>query len=247
MIDRGALFRAYWKLEQRIVPGLASSQSQYEETLDRYVTPTTRWLDLGCGRRVLPEWRREAERTLLTRAAQVVGVDLDLESLRDNTSLNLMCLSPVDELPFADACFSLVTANMVMEHVGEPEAMLRELHRVLVPGGHLIFHTPNSRAFPTNLARLLPDAVKRRMAKALDGRASEDVFPTHYRANHTAEIRRHASAAGFEVVELQLVSTSATFALVLPLAVVELLWIRTLRAPDRAERRSNIIAVLRRA
>ena len=246
MIGSSSLFRAYWKLEKLLVPGLSSSQTRYEETLGRYVTPSVRWLDLGCGRRLLPEWRRDAERALISRAERTVGVDLDFDSLRDNQSVDLLCLSSVSELPFADASFSLVTANMVMEHVSSPEGMLAELHRVLMPGGHLIFHTPNARAFPTAVARILPDPVKQAMARLLDGRASKDVFPTHYRVNDSRTIRRHAAAARFEVAELQLVSSSATFSLVLPLAFLELLWIRAVRAPGREEQRSNIIAVLTR-
>ena len=246
MLDQEALYRAYWKLEQWIVPGLASSQSHYEKALGRYVTSATRWLDLGCGRRLLPEWRRDAERGLIASAGSVVGIDLDLESLRDNESIEHLCLSSVDDLPFADESFSLVTANMVMEHVSDPTAMLRELRRVLVPGGHVIFHTPNAKAFPTTVARVLPDGVKQRLARVLDGRASKDVFPTHYRANEPGEIHRHAQVAGFEVAELELVSTNAVFSVVLPLAFFELLWIRAIRDASRATLRSNIIAVLRR-
>jgi 2-polyprenyl-3-methyl-5-hydroxy-6-metoxy-1,4-benzoquinol methylase len=246
MIDKQRLYRAYWKLEQRIVPGLVYSQTHYEAVLGRYVTPTTRWLDVGCGRHLLPSWRHDAERELIARASSVVGIDLDFDSLRDNKSIAALCRSSVAELPFAAGSFSLVTANMVMEHVDAPAPTLRELHRVLVPGGHLIFHTPNAQAFPTAVARLLPESFKKRLAYVLEGRGSKDVFPTYYHANRPAEIREHAARTGFEVAELNLVSTTAVFSLVLPLALLELLWIRSLRAPGRADRRSNIIAVLRR-
>jgi SAM-dependent methyltransferase len=37
-----------------------------------------------------------------------------------------------------DASFSLVVATGLLEHVSEPERLVRELHRVLVPGGRLI-------------------------------------------------------------------------------------------------------------
>jgi SAM-dependent methyltransferase len=247
MISRRHLYRAYWKLEQRIAPGLRYSQTHYENILGRHVTSSTRWLDLGCGRHLLPAWRHEAEVALIQRAASVVGVDLDLDSLRDNTSIAARCQSSVIDLPFADGSFSLVTANMVVEHVENPAGMLRELHRVLAPGGHLIFHTPNARGFPTAVARALPDGFKKTLAFWLDGRAEKDVFPTYYRANRSADIRQLAAAAGFDVAELNLVSTTAVFALVAPLAAVELMWIRTLKSPARADLRSNIIAVLRRA
>ena len=236
----------YWAMEQRIAPGLTYSQVHYEGILRRFVMPGTRWLDLGCGRRLLPEWRHEAERELIGRADSVVGIDLDFESLVDNTSITSRCQSSVVELPFAAGSFSLVTANMVMEHVAEPAQMLAELSRVLVPGGYVIFHTPNARAFPTVAVRMLPDGAKRTLAYLLDGRESKDVFPTYYRANRPSDIRGHASQAGFQVAELNLVSTTAAFALVAPLAALELLWIRSLRTEARAEQRSNIIAVLRK-
>jgi ubiquinone/menaquinone biosynthesis C-methylase UbiE len=246
MLQRRHLYRAYEKTQQRIVPGLAYSQTHYEHVLRRYVTPGVRWLDLGCGRRLLPTWRHDAERELIGRADAVFGIDLDYDSLRDNSSIAALCQSSVAELPFADESFSLVTANMVMEHIADPETTLRELRRVLAPGGYLIFHTPNASAFPTVVARVLPDGLKRGLAYLLDGRQAKDVFPTYYRANGPEEIRQHATAAGFDVTELNLVSTTAVFALVLPLAALELLWIRSLRDPARAAQRSNIIAVLRR-
>ena len=247
MAQRNMLYEAYSRMERRIAPGLRYSQDEYEAKLYRYVERGTDWLDLGCGRRLLPTWRAESERQLVAQAHQVFGIDLDFGSLRDNESVENLCQSSVAALPFADNSFSLVTANMVMEHVDDPVTMLRELHRVLRPGGHLIFHTPNARAFPTVVTRLMPDAIKQRAAYLLDGRDSKDVFPTYYRANSAATIRSLAASSGFEVAELNLVSTTAVFALVPPLAAVELLWIRSLNKPARAERRSNIIAVLKRS
>jgi ubiquinone/menaquinone biosynthesis C-methylase UbiE len=247
MAARKILYNTYARMERRLAPGLRYSQDSYEEHLYRYVTPGTTWLDLGCGRRLLPPWRADSERQLVAQAQQLFGIDLDLDSLRDNESVENLCQSSVAALPFANESFTLVTANMVMEHVDDPAAMLGELRRVLRPGGHLMFHTPNAIAFPTVMTRLMPDAIKQRAAYLLEGRESKDVFPTFYRANDAATIRSLAATTGFEVAELNLVSTTAVFALVPPLAAVELLYIRSLREPGRAEKRSNIIAVLRRA
>ncbi|MBS1857965.1 MAG: class I SAM-dependent methyltransferase [Acidobacteria bacterium] len=46
-------------------------------------------------------------------------------------------------LPFADAAFGLVVNNQVMEHVEDLDATLREIHRVLGPGGLVLSVFPS--------------------------------------------------------------------------------------------------------
>lgn len=51
-------------------------------------------------------------------------------------------IAPLDQLPVPDHRFDVVVATEVLEHVPEPLATLRELHRVLVPGGRLWLTVP---------------------------------------------------------------------------------------------------------
>jgi len=48
-------------------------------------------------------------------------------------------------LPFRDASFDHVTLLAVIEHLREPDGVLREAHRILAPGGSLILTWPNAR------------------------------------------------------------------------------------------------------
>lgn len=48
----------------------------------------------------------------------------------------------VQRLSYADACFDLCTSTEVLEHVPDDAAAFAELHRVLRPGGHLLFSVP---------------------------------------------------------------------------------------------------------
>src|SRR3989339_563091 len=45
--------------------------------------------------------------------------------------------------PFADAYFDLIEANHILEHLDSPFVIMKELHRLLKPGGRLIIRVPH--------------------------------------------------------------------------------------------------------
>lgn len=51
-------------------------------------------------------------------------------------------VAPADDLPIPDASFDAVLSTQVLEHVAEPARVLRELHRVLRPGGRAYVTLP---------------------------------------------------------------------------------------------------------
>jgi len=53
-------------MRRHIVPDSEYAQHIYENSVDKLVNECTIWLDLGCGRRLLPEWRRLQEEILIT-------------------------------------------------------------------------------------------------------------------------------------------------------------------------------------
>jgi SAM-dependent methyltransferase len=235
------LEQAYWSLEKRLAPGLQSAQATYAEVLDRYVNEDTRWLDIGCGHQVFEPWIK-GEEALVRRARLVVGSDPDLSSLRRHKSIKDRIVASA--LPLRSASFSLITANMVVEHVPDPKAFFIEIHRLLCRDGHLIIHTPNARHWHVWASRLIPKHLKHTLIHMADGRREDDVFPTDYRANTPARLARTALESGFQVETMQLCDTSTTSRMLLgPLVVVDLLLVRMLRRDGLADWRSNIIAV----
>jgi 2-polyprenyl-3-methyl-5-hydroxy-6-metoxy-1,4-benzoquinol methylase len=75
-----------------------------------------------------------------------------------------------ERLPFADACFDVVTAFDVLEHVPRPELLLAEAARVLRPGGLLVGATPDpllfERSEETHVAEHVPSWWVRELERA---------------------------------------------------------------------------------
>jgi ubiquinone/menaquinone biosynthesis C-methylase UbiE len=246
---RPAFEKFYARARDVLAPGLKSSQWAYREMLFANVTPDTVWLDLGCGHQLFPKWMADwekAQQALSAKCRSFVGIDYDLRSLLEHRALTNKVRGDIEHLPFKDESFDLITANVVLEHVKEPLAVLKEVRRILKPGGNFIFHTPNLMGYTTTIARLLPDSLKLKMVPYLQARPEADVFPTFYRFNSPAMVRALAAEAGFSVSQLSAVETSAQMVMLGPVVVFELLLIRALRFKRLESLRTNLVAVLKR-
>jgi ubiquinone/menaquinone biosynthesis C-methylase UbiE len=239
--------KVYWKLEKAIVPELTSSQYHYQETLFANLPDQKfAWLDLGCGHQVFAEWMRDEQDEMLARTRFAVGIDLDLPALKAHKGLSAKIYGDLTAIPLKDKSFDVVTANMVVEHLNEPEKVFSEVFRLLRAGGLFVFHTTNARNPFLQAAAKIPQVLKNSLVYLLEDRKAEDVFPTHYKVNSRQEVKDVARRTGFEVEQIKLVSTSAFTQLFTPLAVLELFFIRLLRRPSLEHLRTNLICVLRK-
>lgn len=78
-----------------------------------------------------------------------------------------------DVLPYKDDLFDRVTSFFVLEHTEDPEALVKEMIRVLAPGGEIIFLAPNFGA-PN---RASPNSRESRIKKLVLG-LLKDLMPT---------------------------------------------------------------------
>jgi len=99
-------------------------------------------LDLGCGE------GRHVISAYLEEEVTSIGVDLCLDDLKTTAekfepfaeeensekSFNLTCASAL-QLPFPDNSFDKVICSEVLEHIPDYEGALKEINRVLKPGG----------------------------------------------------------------------------------------------------------------
>ncbi len=105
-----------------------------------------RALDVGCGRGLVLEQLRQ-------RGWKVAGMDWNPENARAVADrLQVIVAAGPDGLASFDASsFDAVSMFHVLEHEQQPLGLLRQVHRVLKPGGRLVVGVPNSNSVARRL------------------------------------------------------------------------------------------------
>jgi ubiquinone/menaquinone biosynthesis C-methylase UbiE len=157
-------------------------------------------LNLGAG----PEVKNPV-RVLKGEVRWLVGADIDPVVLQ-NSELDAAYVYDGVRLPFRDGDFDLCYADYVLEHVQNPRTFLREVYRVLKPGGSFFFRTPNRWHYVALVSRLTPQSFHELISNRVRGLGvdTHEPYPTYYRLNDGRAIRKQAVAAGFHNVELRL-------------------------------------------
>jgi SAM-dependent methyltransferase len=145
-----------------------------------------RALDAGCGDGINLAPLSEM---LRYRVAQPSVIGTDYSALRLGRASAIespLVQSSLCTLPFADDAYEIILCNQVLEHIGEVNACLRELHRVLSPGGLLILGVPNEGCY---LAQIRNQVIQRRIRSTTD----------HVNFYTARTLTRDLATAGFHV------------------------------------------------
>ena len=180
---------------KRVKKGYRPALEVYREMASSLVNSETRLLDAGCG---------EAGLVADLRARLVVGIDTYLRPIRKTIQIENVVEGNLSALPFASASVDLVTCSWVLEHLEQPGRVLAEIARVLKPGGHFLFITPNALNYLIWARRLVPNRVSKPVVNAIYARGEDYVFPTYYRANTRRAIEGYLP--GFERRRFEYVS-----------------------------------------
>lgn len=191
---------SYYDVIARYLPNVDYHQHRYARALEQHVFDGCRWLDVGAGTSLHGGWEAAAPELLAASCSQVVGCDLARDHLARNSELDEAVVADASGLPFASESFDLVTANMVVEHLRRPRAVLTEIRRLLTSDGIFLLVTPN-RLHPVVLllSTLIPPRLRGRLLAVSDDRECEHVFRTYYRANTRRALERAASEAGLRI------------------------------------------------
>jgi 2-polyprenyl-3-methyl-5-hydroxy-6-metoxy-1,4-benzoquinol methylase len=169
-------------------------EEYYECVLDSLVQDNTRWLDVGCGRDLLPNNRALAE-ILARRCGRLVGIDPDANVL-ENGYVHERHQASIEDFYSAEP-FDVISMRMVVEHIERPAACVQAIKRLSHPGTAVVLYTPHQRSLLSLAAAVVPNGAHHRLKHAIWNTQERDTFPTHYRMNTRSALKRVFGEGGF--------------------------------------------------
>jgi SAM-dependent methyltransferase len=189
------------RLDRRFYPNVEANwdDSCFRTYLLRRITTEATVLDLGAGAGIVSQMNFRGE------CREICGVDPDPRVV-DNPYLDEGKVAFGEKLPYPDSKFDVVFCDNVMEHLDNPVAVLTEVARVLKPGGHFLWKTPNRLHYVPLIASVTPTGFHRFINKRR-GRRESDTFPTRYKVNRPRAVDRACAASGLRMIDYRLIES----------------------------------------
>jgi SAM-dependent methyltransferase len=161
------------------------------------LVPDVAILDVGAGRypTIAPADR--------PRGCRYVGLDIESAEIAAAApgAYDEGVVADVTEPLDRDGEFDVIVSWQVLEHVSPLTSALENLRAALRPGGTMLAQLTGSNAGFALLGRLMPHAVRVRIATRLLGHQAEEKFPTRYdRSSHRSLERMLGGWSEVEIV-----------------------------------------------
>ncbi len=178
-------------------------QERKQAVEEMFTRENLRVLDVGSGPGVFTEF-------LLKRKCQIWMLDISKEMIKQAILFlgehfpqeQIFCLvGSIEYLPFPDHFFDSCLCVGVIEYVENLERALKELARVIRPGGELILTAPNKRSFFFKLDHLVAEVINRGfgwMIVRIRGRRFFE-YPFYHRVFDPEELVKTVESYGFSL------------------------------------------------
>ncbi len=181
-------------------------------------------LDVGAG---------DSPYKLLFSHVHYKSTDFAVTKYHAFSGIDYIC--PANDIPVQDSSFDAVLCTEVLEHVPEPDLVLKEFHRVLKSGGHIFVTTPFMHPLheePYDFYRYTPYSLK----KLVESAGFEIIFITPrggWIVSIASTLRRYILKPTLNLKVLSLYTLIFLPIFVLPKLIVHLLPLRFLAWLDK--------------
>ena len=184
-------YEAYWAKGKKTFSGdnqgYAPNFRRWMAEQLRDLPPPAEVLEVGCG-------DASFTKELVKYSPAVTAIDISSAQIEENKSrfsgITFLQHDVALQFPFADNTFSAIWCSEVLEHLFDPAFALREMHRVMKPGGRLLVTVPYHGWFKNVLIAMF--------------KYDEHFVPSnpHIRFYTKNTLGKLAAQAGFESIEM---------------------------------------------
>jgi len=156
------------------------------------LSPGGRLLDLGCGTGLFSRFYSH-------RGGRVVGLDISrgmIEKARENCAGGEFVKGTAEMLPFEECTFDGVSSLLAFSYLRDPDLTMREVFRVLKPGGSMAICTLGLNLFTRGLPALYQLSEAINLKKACFGAFGERYYSVD-------EMEQLLIGAGFEEIQVR--------------------------------------------
>lgn len=170
----------------------------YEKLINSALKPDWVLLDAGCGREA-PVLRKYTG-----KVGKLIGIDCE-EFASPIPGIELV-RGDIGNMDSIDSnSIDMVISRAVLEHIQNPELVLKEINRVLKLNGNFVFLVPNLYDYSSIISLLVPNKYHPQIVSKVEGRKVDDVFPTYYKINTKKSVYDIAKLSGFKIDKFEYV------------------------------------------
>lgn len=201
-----------------------SAYSHYREQVRNNLADRISVLDIGGGKRC-----SFAEECRKFTGIKITALDVSAEELAFNHDADdkiVFDLASGNRVPLEDASVDMVTSSSVLEHLKDIEAAVKEVSRILKPGGKFISVLPSKFALFAIINQMLPNWLARKILFAIHPAAKGFCgFIAYYNKCWYPAMKNLLAKHGFGNIDFMFdYNQSGYFSFFVPFGLISLIW-----------------------
>ena len=201
-----------------------SAYRHYREEVRRNLADNISVLDIGGGKRCT-----FADECRTYTGIKITALDVSAEELAFNNDADekiVFDLTSGKRVPLEDESVDMVTSSSVLEHLKDLESAVKEVSRIIKPGGKFISVFPSKFALFAVINQLLPNWLARKILFAIRPEAKGfGGFVAYYNRLYYPALKNLLSRNGFSKIDFMFdYNQAGYFSFFEPFGLIALLW-----------------------